>query len=421
MASRPSRRLRIRVAILAVLVGAVAVAIVALRPPGAARGTDVSSAAAVTTDLPYAQPGPHQVGWRQVRVTPDSGSAFDALVYYPAASAGGDAPVDDEGAPFPAITFGHGFFQEPSRYAGMLAHLASWGFIVIATESQAGLSPDHAQFAEDLSASLTFLARSDADPSSPFHGRVRTDRFGASGHSMGGGASVLATAEDDRVRALANMAAADTRPSAVEAMADVRVPVHLIVGSEDGIVPPDSTRRMYDAARAPRLFTTIVGGSHCGFQSDPFPIGCDQGSLPAEEQQALTHHLLVAFFRLYLTDDGDWDAVWGPEADADPRLERTADPGVAPTATGAPSTAPMGTATATSATTPGTAVPSASASPPATFTGSPPATTIPATISPTVEVSPATPSGTASATPSAATATPATDPLARVFLPRGGA
>lgn len=343
----------------AFVVTAAAACLVAL---GAARpvlGTDTTGAQGVAEGLAYAEPGPLPAGWRQVRVDPERGAAFSALVYYPAPVAGEGAPVSAEGAPHPAIAFGHGFLQEPTRYRGTLAHLASWGFVVIATESQAGLATDHAQFAADLSASLSFLEQAAGDGASPFHDRVRTEGFGASGHSMGGGASVLAAADDGRIAALANLAAAETRPSAVQAMRSVAAPVHLIVGSEDAIVPPSSTRRMYDAARAPRLLTTIVGGSHCGFQSDPFPIGCDRGSLPADEQLALTNHLLTAFFRLYLADADDWETVWGPSADSDPRLQRLADPGPTPTATPTPpvSSTPTTSAGATASPT-ATSVPS---------------------------------------------------------------
>lgn len=112
-------------------------------------------AARPAVELPYAEAGPHQAGWRRVQVAPGAGPAFAALVHYPALAAGEGAALDRAGAPYPAIAFGHGFFQEPLRYAGLLEHLAGWGLVVISTESQAGLAPDHALFAADLSASLS--------------------------------------------------------------------------------------------------------------------------------------------------------------------------------------------------------------------------------------------------------------------------
>jgi dienelactone hydrolase len=366
----------------------------ASRPPEAlARGASALPAAWAAAGLPYAEPGPHEAGWRRVQVAPGAGPAFAALVHYPALAAGEGAALDRAGAPYPAVAFGHGFFQEPLRYAGLLEHLASWGLVVISTESQAGLAPDHAQFAADLSATLTYLEGANADGGSWLQDALRIDRFGASGHSMGGGASILATAADRRIRALANLAAAETRPSALAAMAQVSVPVQLIVGSEDGIVAPADTQKLYEAARPPQLFSTIVGGSHCGFQTNPFPIGCDRGSLPVAEQLALTRQLLTAFFRFYLADSGDWEAVWGGPPGGDPRLRQTGEPGAVPTATGA---APTATSTA-----PGT--PTATGDP-ATATAAPPtatpAATAPATAAPSASAPPsATPAATGTAAP----------------------
>ncbi|MBK8541980.1 MAG: hypothetical protein IPL60_18590 [Ardenticatenia bacterium] len=320
---------------------------------------------------------------RRARRPPERGPAFSALVYYPPSRPGEGAALDSSAGPYGAVAFGHGFFREPIRYAGLLAHLATWGLVVIATESQAGLAPDHGQFAADLSATLTYLEEASADGSSWLREAVRVDRFGASGHSMGGGASILATAADRRIRALANLAAAETRPSALDAMREVAVPVQLIVGSEDGIVAPASTQKLFEAARPPRLFTTLVGGYHCGFESDPFPIGCDRGSLPAAEQLALSRHLLTAFFLLYLGDDGDWDAVWGGPPGGDPRLRQTGEPGARPTETvEAPGTPTTGT--------PATTIPATASAPTPTAT-----TTATATESATAT---APPSATAAAT-----------------------
>ena len=129
---------------------------------------------------------------------------------------------------------------------------------------------------------------------------------------MGGGASILATQRDTRIRALANMAAAETNPSAIAAIAGVFVPVCLIAGDEDSIVPPSGhTIPMYDNALAPRRLPLLDGGWHCGFLDSSF-FGCDSGSLPRATQLALTRGLLTGFFNLYLKNDqAVWRPVWG--------------------------------------------------------------------------------------------------------------
>jgi len=157
-----------------------------------------------------------------------------------------------------------------------------------------------------------------ADAGSVLYEQVDTTRFGLSGHSMGGGASILAATVDERVKALANLAAAETNPSAEAAMANVFIPVRLIAGDEDGIVSYASTRGIYLNGNPPHQFALIQGGCHCGFLDSDI-IFCDSGSLSRAEQLAVTRRLLTEFFQLYLRGDQiPWRAVWGPERDDDP-------------------------------------------------------------------------------------------------------
>jgi hypothetical protein len=138
---------------------------------------------------------------------------------------------------------------------------------------------------------------------------------------MGGGASILAAADDGRVRALANLAAAETNPSAEAALANVFIPLRMIAGDEDGIVSYTSTRDIYLNGNPPRQFALIQGGCHCGFLDSDI-IFCDSGSLSRAEQLAVTRRLLTEFFQLYLKGDQvPWRAVWGPERDDDPLVE----------------------------------------------------------------------------------------------------
>lgn len=276
----------------------------------------------------YAAPGPFQAGWRQITVSRPNGSTFTARLFYPATEKGENKPYNGSAAPYPAISFGHGYLTSRSFYQSTLEHLATWSYFVVATDSGMDLFPDHSKYADDLRYCLTYLENANADPTSWLYGQVDTAHFGLSGHSMGGGASILAAARDSRVVALANMAAAETSPSAKAAMADVRIPVRLIVGSADKIVSPSTTRAMYDNGNPPKQFSNIQGGWHCGFL-DSYNLGCDSGPMPRADQLRLTRRLLTEFFNLYLKgDQGPWQAVWGPEWDDDPLVVTDRDAGV---------------------------------------------------------------------------------------------
>lgn len=273
-------------------------------------------------------PGDFAAGWRDVTVRRSDNTTFAAVLFYPAVTRGRNTVFNPAGAPYPAITFGHGFLQPVDRYQSILEHLATWGYFVIATTTQGGLFPDHSAYADEMRFCLTYLEQENANASSPYFQRVATQAFGASGHSMGGGASILATSRDARIKALANLAAAETRPSAIAAMASVRAPVSLISGSQDTITPVGQNgQRMYDAGRAPRQLPIIQGGFHCGFQ-DQSVFGCDSGSMSRTQQLQITRRLLTGFFNLYLKGEQEmWRPVWGPPMREEPLVRTTWDVG----------------------------------------------------------------------------------------------
>jgi predicted dienelactone hydrolase len=298
-------------------------------PTTSPSSTATPSPTVMATPVPpdLSAPGPHYAGWRQVEITRTNGSTFSALLFYPATSAGEDAPYDGPGAPYPAISFGHGYLVPPTLYQSTLEHLATWGYFVVATESGLELFPNHQTYASDMSDCLTYLEIENNTSTSWLYHQIDTSHFGMSGHSLGGGASILATAADSRVKALANLAAANTIPSAVKAMADVHVPVSLIAGDADRLAPVQfHGLRMYNNGGPPRLLPLIQGGWHCGFMD---AINCDPGPLDRSVQLAITRRLLTAFFNLYLQhDESAWTYVWGPEMRNDPQVDTRADPGI---------------------------------------------------------------------------------------------
>ncbi|MFI7602371.1 alpha/beta hydrolase family protein [Actinoplanes sp. NPDC049681] len=263
-------------------------------------------------------PGAYAVGSTDVTVNA-SGRSFTAKVWYPATTAGANQPV--AAGDFGVIAFGHGFFQSVGKYTSTLSHLASWGYIVAAPTSQGGLSPSHSAFADDLNATLTWFVVQDTTTGSRFAGHVDPKALALSGHSMGGGASILAAARNPNVRSVANLAAAETNPSAVTAAATVRIPAMLVAGDHDTIAPPaDHQIPIYNAKPAPKQLRTIIGGYHCGFM-DSTSIFCDSGTIDRATQLKLTRRLLTDWFRYTLSGDTSrYDAVWGAQAKDDPQV-----------------------------------------------------------------------------------------------------
>ncbi|MFF4650782.1 alpha/beta hydrolase family protein [Streptomyces sp. NPDC001380] len=271
-----------------------------------------------------AAPGPFAVGYSDLTVSA-SGRSFSARVWYPATTAGAGTPVADD--THPALAFGHGFFQDVSKYATTLQQYASWGFIAVAPKSQGGLFPSHSAFADDLNAALAWITAQNTAAGSRFNGRVDTARLGLSGHSMGGGAALLAASRNPAVRSVSTLAAAETNPSAVTASAAITAPVQYVAGSQDTIAPPaGNQQKMYAAKPAATQLRTITGGFHCGF-TDSSGFGCDSGGITRAAQLQLTRGVTTAWFLCTLTGDtGMYDRVWGSAAQNDPAVAFQAKP-----------------------------------------------------------------------------------------------
>ena len=101
----------------------------------------------------FSVPGPYAAGWREVTVARPNSSTFGALLYYPAQASTENAPISQSAGPCPAVSFGHGFLVSPDKYRSTFAHLASWGYVVIASRSENGLLPNQQNFAYDLQSS----------------------------------------------------------------------------------------------------------------------------------------------------------------------------------------------------------------------------------------------------------------------------
>jgi dienelactone hydrolase len=256
----------------------------------------------------FADAGPYATEMRDVVVRRPGvqGGEFRASLAVPLPAA--DVPAPGCDVLSPVVAFGHGYLAPVELYEGTLRHLASWGITTIAPRSGEGLFPSHERFAGDLVAALDWVVAAAAGDDWPGL-TVDPAARGVSGHSMGGGAAVLAAARDPRIRAVATLAAAETRPSAIEAAARSPAAALFLAGSDDTITPVDEHQRpMFEATtNGPARLGTIRGASHCGFLDTlPAILGlvCDEGTLEPEEQLRITRDILTAWLLRELAGDG---------------------------------------------------------------------------------------------------------------------
>ncbi|GAA0525025.1 dienelactone hydrolase [Saccharopolyspora subtropica] len=215
------------------------------------------------------------------------------------------------GLGLPAVAFGHGWLQPPRRYLGLMRHLASWGIVVAAPATQRGVFASHRLFATDLRTALDVcvgVRLGDGGIS------VDEQRLGVAGHAMGGGCAVLAAAEDERVRAVATLAAAETRPSAFEAANRVRVPGLHVAAGNDLLAPPVANAE--PIARAwggPVQLRIVKKASHLGFAEGRHWTQLVLHGRSEYATQRVTRALLTAFFLRTLAGDRRGEALLGAD------------------------------------------------------------------------------------------------------------
>ena len=251
-------------------------------------------------------------------------------------------PTDlDAGGKHPILTWGNGTDAVPAQYTVLLTHLASWGFVVIAsTSTQTGTG-------KELLLGVDTLVQANADPASPFYGRLDVDHVGALGHSQGadGAAQALLAshAPGSTHRPIATLVPIElpaqkwtcftsTDPSCLPAESFdakdlVEGSVFYVGSSNDTFVAPpmqeagvageQSTQAYYDATPAgtPRAKGTLVGADHNDIQ-DHCAAACG-GLGPQPYLGAITAWLLYQ-----LRGDARGRAVFvGHEFDRDPAWE----------------------------------------------------------------------------------------------------
>jgi dienelactone hydrolase len=229
------------------------------------------------------RPGPHDVLRGEL-----------ALVGLP-----GVVSTPRRGLGLPAVVFGHGWLQPSDRYRGLLRHLASWGIVAVSPGTQRGPLPSHRLYAADLRTALDVcvgVRLGDGDIS------VDPAKLGLAGHSIGGGAAVLAAADDERVRSVATVAAAEVRPSALAAAERCRMPGLHLVGGKDLIAPGVAHGEAIARAWAgPVQARSLPKASHLGVTEGRHWSQLLLDGKPERGTQQAVRALLTAFFLRHLT------------------------------------------------------------------------------------------------------------------------
>jgi dienelactone hydrolase len=236
-----------------------------------------------------------------------AGRQIQTEIYYPAAAAGENVAVAN--GQFPLIVFGHGFAMNWDAYANIWQALVPAGYVMAFPRTESGLfpSPSHNDFGLDIALVAQKMSEQAQLSTSLFYGKL-TDYTCAMGHSMGGGAAVLAASQNGLFDCYLGLAPAETSPSAISAAAALQIPALILSGSNDGVTPPAQHHLpIYDAIpHECKSFANLIGGGHCYFANVNF--NCDFGEsttstgiiLTRTEQQSLMYQQIFSWLSYFL-------------------------------------------------------------------------------------------------------------------------
>ena len=214
----------------------------------------------------------------------------------------GKVYVPADGTAVPGVAFGHDWMKSAGDYTKTLRHLASWGIAVAAPDTERGFNPNHAGFAADLETALQILGGVKLGNGNV---AVSPGKLGIVGHGMGGGCAVLASVNNEKVKAVASLYPASVAPSADNAARSLFLP-GLVIGPDedaDAIFDPGNPAKLAFNWSGPVAYRTVKDGNQKSFSEDgmkKFLLG--QGRSKASVQEPV-RGLLTGFLLHQLNGD----------------------------------------------------------------------------------------------------------------------
>jgi dienelactone hydrolase len=128
----------------------------------------------------------------------------------------------ETGLNLPGVAFAHEWLARADRYEGTLEHLASWGIVAAAPDTERSVAPSVLNLAFDLGTTLDIIAGVRLGQGKI---SVHPDKLGLVGHGFGGSAAVFAAAGlPVKPKAVAALFPTVTKPPAEEPAASLAVP-----------------------------------------------------------------------------------------------------------------------------------------------------------------------------------------------------
>ena len=165
--------------------------------------------------------------------------------------------LGQNGVRHPIILWGNGTGASPATYGALLTHWASHGFVVAAAQTS-----DAGSGIEMLNC-LSYLQTEAGKSSGTYVGKLNLGRVGTSGHSQGGGGSIMA-GRDSRILTTAPMQPYILGLGHVtSSQSQQNGPMFLMSGSLDTLAGPTLNQQpVYNRVNQPVFWGTLRSASH---------------------------------------------------------------------------------------------------------------------------------------------------------------
>jgi dienelactone hydrolase len=238
-------------------------------------------------------PGPYAVA--SYADAPPAAEYSAATIYYPVDAAG----------PVAGVAISPGFTERQTHIDWWGPRLASHGFAVLVFDTNSPQDRPDLR-ADALAAAIRTLRSEHERPGSPLFGKVKVDRMGVMGHSMGGGGALIAADRlGDEVRA--SIPFTPWQPNGD--FGRTTAPTLIIAGEADAVAPVAGHSWPHFEAlppTIPRVYLEVVDGDH-------FIANTDRGG-----DLEMIGRYGIAWLKLYLDDDESYRGfIFGDERSGD--------------------------------------------------------------------------------------------------------